>query len=36
VTNSIEERSYRWARRYVFAITVAVIVVLLLWWFLAA
>jgi hypothetical protein len=36
VTNGIEERSYRWARALVFALTVAVIVLLLLWWFLAA
>ena len=36
MTNGIEERSYRWARRCVFAGTVAVIVLLLLWWFLAA
>jgi hypothetical protein len=35
MTAPIEERSYRWARRYVFAVTVAVIIVLLLWWFLA-
>lgn len=36
MTNGIEERSYRWARGYVFAGTVAVIVLLLLWWFLTA
>jgi hypothetical protein len=36
VTNGIEDRSYRWARGYVFAVTVAAIVLLLLWWLLAA
>ncbi len=35
MTNSIEERSYRWARRYVFAVTLVLIILLLIWWFLA-
>lgn len=35
MTNPIEERSYRWTRRYVFAVTVALIIFLLTWWFLA-
>jgi hypothetical protein len=35
MTNSIEERSYRWARRYVFAVTLALIILLLIWWLLA-
>jgi hypothetical protein len=35
MTNSIEERSYRWARRYVFAATLALIILLLIWWLLA-
>ncbi len=35
MTNSIEERSYRWARRYVFTVTLALIILLLIWWVLA-
>ncbi len=35
MTNSIEERTYRWARVYVFAVTLAMIILLLIWWFLA-
>jgi len=33
--NPIEERSYRWARRLVFTVTLALIILLLLWWLLA-
>ena len=35
MTDSVEERSYRWARRYVFAVTLAVIILLIIWWVLA-
>jgi hypothetical protein len=35
VTNPIEERSYRWARRSVFAAIAAVIIFVLILWFLA-
>ena len=35
MTGPVEERSYRWARRYVFAATAAVIIVALVLLFLA-
>ena len=35
MTNPVEERSYRWARRYVFAATLAVIIFLIVLWVLA-
>lgn len=35
MTNPVEERSYRWARRYVFAAILAVIIFLIALWILA-
>ena len=32
MTGPVEERSYRWPRRYVFAVTLAVIILLPLLW----
>jgi hypothetical protein len=28
MTNPVEERAYRWQRRYIFAVTLAVVIVL--------
>jgi hypothetical protein len=33
MTGPLEERTYRWPRRYVFAVTLAVIILLPLLWF---
>jgi hypothetical protein len=35
MTDPVEERSYRWARRSVFAAIAAVIIFILILWFLA-
>ena len=32
MTGPVEERTYRWPRRYVFAVTLAVIIILLVLW----
>jgi hypothetical protein len=32
MTGPVEERTYRWPRRYVFAVTLAVIIMLLVLW----
>jgi hypothetical protein len=32
MTGPVEERAYRWQRRYVFAVTLAVIIMLLVLW----
>jgi hypothetical protein len=33
MTGPVEERTYRWPRRYVFAVTLAVIIALPVLWF---
>jgi hypothetical protein len=35
MTGPVEERSYRWPRRYVFAVTLAVIILLPVLWLVA-
>ena len=36
MTNPVEERAYRWQRRYIFAVTLAVVILLpILLWFLS-
>jgi hypothetical protein len=35
MTGPVEERTYRWQRRYVFAVTLAVIIVLFVLWLVA-